>query len=112
MIKYTRTLFALVMAVLSMGCTSVCKANDTKVYRASDFGIVPGTGEDMTAEVAAAIEFIKTECDGNPATLLFDGGEYDFFPDSANVREYYVSNHDQDNRNCKIHNKKHTSLLE
>ena len=97
MIKYTRTLFALVMAVLSMGCASVCKANDTKVYRASDFGIVPGTGEDMTAEVAAAIEFIKSECGGNPATLLFNGGEYDFFPDSANVREYYVSNHDQDN---------------
>ena len=97
MIKYTRTLLALAMAVLFMACASVCNADNTKVYRASDFGIVPGTGEDMTAEVATAIEFIKTECAGKPATLLFDGGEYDFFPDSAIVREYYVSNHDQDN---------------
>ena len=68
-----------------------------KVYRAADFGIVPGTGEDMTEEVATAIETIKSECNGSPAVLLFEGGEYDFYPDSANVREYYISNHDQDN---------------
>ena len=30
-----------------------------KVYYASDFGVVPGTGEDMTQEVALAIETIK-----------------------------------------------------
>lgn len=68
-----------------------------RVYRAADFGIVPGTGEDMTEEVAAAIATIKTECKGSPAVLLFEGGDYDFYPDSANVREYYISNHDQDN---------------
>ena len=68
-----------------------------KVYRAADFGIVPGTGEDMTEEVATAIETIKSECNGSPAVLLFEGGDYDFYPDSANVREYYISNHDQDN---------------
>ena len=32
-----------------------CCPNE-KIYHASDFGIVPGTGEDMTAKVAAAIE--------------------------------------------------------
>ena len=68
-----------------------------KVYYASDFGVVPGTGEDMTQEVALAIETIKAECDGKPAVLVLESGEYDFYPDSANVREYYVSNHDQDN---------------
>lgn len=68
-----------------------------KIYRASDFGIVPGTGKDMTKAVARAIETIKNESGGKPAQLLFDVGEYDFFPDSANVREYYISNHDQDN---------------
>ena len=68
-----------------------------KVYRAADFGIVPGTGEDMTEEVAAAIATIKAECNGSPAVLLLEGGDYDFYPDSANIREYYISNHDQDN---------------
>lgn len=76
---------------------AVSCAPTEKVYYASDFGIVPGTGEDMTQEVAAAIAAIKSECNGKPAVLLFEGGEYDFYPDSANVREYYISNHDQDN---------------
>lgn len=41
---------------------------------------------------------IKAECKGEvKAELIVDCGEYDFYPDSALVREYYVSNHDQDN---------------
>ena len=69
-----------------------------KVYYARDFGIVPGTGEDMTEEFAKAFEIIKAECkDGVKAALVVDCGDYDFYPDSALVREYYVSNHDQDN---------------
>lgn len=73
-----------------------CGAGE-KVYYARDFGIVPGTGEDMTKEVAAAIAAINTERGGKPARLVFDAGEYDFYPHNANVREYYISNHDQDN---------------
>jgi hypothetical protein len=42
-----------------------------KVYNASDFGIVPNTGEDMTEEVAKAVETIKAERGGKPAVLLF-----------------------------------------
>lgn len=74
-----------------------CVGNDEKVYHASDFGIVPNTGKDMTKAVADAISVIKNECAGKPAVLLFENGEYDFYPGSANVREYYISNHDQDN---------------
>ena len=68
-----------------------------KVYRASEFGIVPNTGEDMTKAIADAIETITKERGGKPATLLLDSGEYDFYPDKAIVREYYISNHDQHN---------------
>ena len=68
-----------------------------KVYRASEFGIVPNTGEDMTEAIANAIETITKERGGKPATLLLDSGEYDFYPDKAIVREYYISNHDQHN---------------
>ena len=79
-------------------CLASCGNNESeKVYHAREFGIVPNTGEDMTQEVAQAIETIKTECAGKPAILLLEAGDYDFYPDSANVREYYVSNHDQDN---------------
>lgn len=68
-----------------------------KVYDARDFGIVPGTGEDMTAAVASAIARINYERDGKPSVLRFEKGDYDFYHDRANVRELYISNHDQDN---------------
>lgn len=79
-------------ALLFAACTS-----PRKIYNAKDFGIVPGTGEDMTEKIARAIETIKVECDGKPAVLQFEAGEFDFYPEQANVKEYYISNHDQDN---------------
>ena len=91
--KKTRILFGVALMFTLFSC-----GNGTKCYYGSDFGIVPGTGEDMTQEFALAFETIKAECKGEiPARLLIDSGEYDFYPDSALVREYYVSNHDQDN---------------
>ena len=89
-----RKIFAFIFAVMML---AACGADGEKLYRASDFGIVPNTGKDMTKAVAHAIETIKKECAGKPAQLLFEGGEYDFYPEDANVREYYISNHDQDN---------------
>ena len=46
--------------------------NNEKVYHASDFGIIPDTGADMTKEIADAIEFIKAERKGKPSVLLFE----------------------------------------
>ncbi len=91
--RKARILFGVALMFSLFSC-----GNGTKCYYGSDFGIVPGTGEDMTQEFALALETIKAECKGEiPARLLIDSGEYDFYPDSALVREYYVSNHDQDN---------------
>ena len=85
------------LALIAILATFFVSCSNEKVYHASDFGIIPNTGEDMTQEIVKAIETIKSERAGEPAVLLFETGEYDFYPDSANVREYYVSNHDQDN---------------
>ena len=85
------------LALIAILATFFVSCSNEKVYHASDFGIIPNTGEDMTQEIVKAIETIKSERAGEPAVLLFEAGEYDFYPDSANVREYYVSNHDQDN---------------
>ncbi len=87
--------FVQCIAVLLFALAS-CGASE-KVYYARDFGIVPGTGEDMTKRVAEAVATIKAERCGKSAVLLFEHGEYDFYPDSAIVRELYISNHDQDN---------------
>ena len=89
--NFNSVLFLLLFLVACSGTDSV------KVYDAADFGIIPNTGKDVTNAVADAIDFIKTERDGKPSCLQFEAGRYDFYPDSANVREYYISNHDQDN---------------
>ena len=91
-----KILFAVCSSLL-LSLASCGGKEGEKIYYARDFGVVPGTGEDMTEELAAAIETIKAECAGKPAVLVLESGEYDFYPDSAIVREYYVSNHDQDN---------------
>lgn len=90
--KTYNSLFLLLVSVMLLSCST-----HRKVYKASDFGIYPNTGEDMTKAVADAVAAINGERGGRPATLLFESGEYDFYPESANVREYYISNHDQDN---------------
>ncbi len=93
-----KKLFFIVLSWVFLSLSIIaCAGGGEAVYHASDFGIVPNTGRDMSKAVVRAIEAIKKECKGSPACLLFDAGEYDFFPDSANVREYYISNHDQDN---------------
>ena len=86
-----------VCSSLLLSLASCGEKEGEKIYYARDFGVVPGTGEDMTEELAAAVETIKAECEGEAAVLILESGEYDFYPDSALVREYYVSNHDQDN---------------
>lgn len=83
-----------IFAVIVLFVLSAC---GEKVYYASDYGILPDTGKDVTAAVANVIELIKNECDGDPVRLVFQPGEYDFTPENANMREYYISNHDQSN---------------
>ncbi|MBQ7878415.1 MAG: alpha-1,3-galactosidase B [Bacteroidaceae bacterium] len=83
-----------IMFLLVAIVTSSCSP---KVYKAADFGIKPNTGKDVTAAIANAIEQIAKERKGKAARIVFEPGEYDFFPQNANVREYYISNHDQDN---------------
>lgn len=95
--KYVISMKKISLALIAILATFLVSCSNEKVYHASDFGIIPNTGEDMTQEIVKAIETIKSERAGEPAVLLFESGEYDFYPDSANVREYYVSNHDQDN---------------
>lgn len=82
------------LTILTVAITTSC--NDG-VYKLSDYGIYPNTGEDITQKLAEVIEVIKSEREGLPTTLIFDEGDYDFYPHSAIEREYYISNHDQDN---------------
>lgn len=90
-----KSFYLFLFAVLFYSCS--CDSGKEVVYRAADFGILPNTGKDVTKAIADAVATIKAERGGKPACLLLDAGDYDFFPENGNVREYYISNHDQDN---------------
>lgn len=89
---------SLFLLILAISLLTGCCEKETKIYNASDFGIEPDTQINVTPLVAAAIQKIKLENpDGQPTELVFKKGVYNFELDSALTREYYISNHDQDN---------------
>ena len=66
-----------------------------KVYDATSYGIVPNTGSDVSALVEQMLTQVKSEATGKSVTIRFAPGQYNFYPESAAHREYYISNHDQ-----------------
>ncbi|MBQ7818209.1 MAG: alpha-1,3-galactosidase B [Bacteroidales bacterium] len=74
---------------------SILLSCNDNVYYISEFGLTPNSGVDATPYVAEAIATIVKENGGEPAILYFDEGDYDFYPQNANERELYISNHDQ-----------------
>jgi len=69
-----------------------------KVYKLSEFGLKPNTGENASPYLRKALNTIKLDCKpGDQAILRFPQGRYDFYEDQATLREYYISNHDQTN---------------
>ncbi|MFI3315283.1 MAG: alpha-1,3-galactosidase B [Rikenellaceae bacterium] len=86
------------LLILLLGAYTIGCAPQEKIYHASEFGIYPNSEQDISPLVAKALETIKSESSKRThATLKFENGFYHLFPDSAQIREYYISNHDQDN---------------
>jgi len=74
-------------AVLSMFQNVV--GQSAKVINAGDYGAKPGSFEDAEPALKMAIESCKKE---GPITLVFPEGRYDFYPEHAEKREYFISN--------------------
>ena len=66
-----------------------------KVYDAASYGIVPNTDADVAGLVEQMLAQVKAEAAGKAVTIRFAPGKYNFYPESAAHREYYISNHDQ-----------------
>lgn len=78
-----------------MSLLAVVELRAEKVYDASSYGIDPNTGADVAGLVDKMLAQVKAEAAGKPVTIRFAEGRYDFYPESAARREYYISNHDQ-----------------
>lgn len=69
-----------------------------RVYDVSTFGLKPDSHKNASPVLQEVLSKIKSECkDGESIVLRFAKGRYDFHEKGAAVREYYISNHDQDN---------------
>ena len=74
---------------------AVVELHAEKVYDAASYGVVPNTGADVAGLVEQMLAEVKAEAAGKAVTILFAPGQYNFHPESAAHREYYISNHDQ-----------------
>lgn len=91
----TILLFALSL-LLSLSVSDVCAQE--RVYDISQFGLKANSKKNASPVVRKAIAKIKAECrDGEKVILCFPAGRYNFHEAGSTVREYYISNHDQDN---------------
>lgn len=91
----TILLFALSL-LLSLYVSDVCAQE--RVYDISQFGLKANSKKNASPVVRKAIAKIKAECrDGEKVILRFPAGRYNFHEAGSTVREYYISNHDQDN---------------
>lgn len=78
--------------------TSICMNNHSRTISLSDYGIKPGNSKSLGYKLFKAIEKINSDRkDDENIVLELIPGTYHFYPSEKMQREYYISNHDQDN---------------
>lgn len=76
----------------------LCSCSSTGVYDLSKYGILPGEGRDNAPAMARALAEIAGKCDGKQSVVIkLPKGRYEFYPNDAAERTYFISNHDQMN---------------
>ncbi len=89
---------ALCLFLLGVWMSFPLGAQIVRVYDVADFGLKAGGTKDASAVWQKMRKKIKAECgDGDSVVVRFHEGTYHFYEKGATVREYYISNHDQDN---------------
>lgn len=87
-------------AIRALFCLALlCSCTQTKnPYDLSNFGLVPDNKENASPLMAKALEQIAaSQTSDDTITIVLPKGRYDFYPEGAAQKEYFISNHDQDN---------------
>lgn len=86
-------------ALFFMACTVCAQSSRTvRVFEASDHGLRPNTGKNASPLMARLLDKAKAgAAEGDSVVIRLQPGRYDFYEKGASAREYYISNHDQDN---------------
>ena len=85
-----RSVITLLFIVLFSACEEAS-------YNLSDYGLKPDTGENASPLIANAFQQIAGNSNQQPVVIRLPKGRYDFYPAGSSEREYFISNHDQDN---------------
>ena len=75
----------------------LCSACTKQAYNMADYGLKPNTGENASPLFTQALQDILNACQEDTIHIVLEKGRYDFHVDGSAIREYYISNHDQDN---------------
>lgn len=84
--------------MLGLLLSSFVWAQETRVYDVADFGMKANSSKNMSVLWQKMLNKINAERkEGDSIVIRFHKGTYNFHEKGAAVREYYISNHDQDN---------------
>ncbi len=84
--------------LLFMGAGLGLPGCSSSVYNLADYGLKADSAFNNAPAMARALAEIAVEAEGkSDIRLVLPKGRYDFYPDGATDRIYYISNHDQDN---------------
>ena len=91
-----KSLFSILFLSILFFINSCTYSIDT--FSIADYDINPNTRENVSVAAQRLINDLQNRTDTAHINVIFPKGTYHFYEDSAFVREYYISNHDQDNR--------------
>jgi len=83
-----------IVMLLFVALLTACKGS---AYDLSSYGLNPDTGENASPLMAKALQQIAAESNSDTVRIFLPKGRYDFYPTGSSEREYFISNHDQDN---------------
>lgn len=86
------------IALLSILMIAPAHIHATITYSLSDFGMYPDNKQNSSPLFSNALKKIRQEMPkGKKAIIRLEKGRYDFYPSGAAEKEYFISNHDQNN---------------
>lgn len=89
-------LYTLLFGLLVM--PALANAQTLRVYDMKDYGLKANSSKNASVVFQKVLKKIRVEYqDGDSVIIRFQKGTYNFYEKGAAEREYYISNHDQDN---------------
>lgn len=89
-------LYTLLFGLLVM--PALANAQTLRVYDMKDYGLKANSSKNASVVFQKVLKKIRAEYQaGDSVIIRFQKGTYNFYEEGAAEREYYISNHDQDN---------------